>query len=243
MGDDKKTSTGSDKTFQELKRKNVTFSAFSKREPPRSQKELWNHAVEYYFDEKYTDSIHVFRINNIFSDIVSDLDRELNPSISGEKPYVLGDLNIFTHGRVVVQGKKIIGTEYNLKFTAQDKNNWVSAEDLEKYLDDWIKVSPSMRFNLQNIKNRIDSNSTIWFRGCNIGKYKKLLQLVHEMFWEKPKVCGYDLRAWLSFNYNPPVQNKDFTSVTVRLIDPTKKKGKFLQEGTSEFNKHVVCYP
>ena len=243
MGDDKKTSTGGDKKFQELPRKNITFSAFPLKDPPKTKPELWNHAVEYYFNEKYSDSIHVFRISNIFSEIISYLDGELNPTISGEKPYVLGDLNIFTHGRQVKKAGKFASTEFNLKFTAHDKDNWVSAEALEGYLDDWLKISPSIRWNLQSIKDRIDSKSTIWFRGCNIGKYKKILKLVHEMFLEKPKVCGYDLRVWLSYEYNPPIAVKDFKSVSVALLDPTKKKGKILKEGTPEFNKHVVCYP
>ena len=201
MGDDKKTATGNNKKFQELPRKNITFSAFPLKEPPKTKKQLWNHAVKYYFEEKYSDSTHVFNIGNVFSDVLSNLERELITTISGEKQYALGDLNIYTHGRQVKQAGKFVGTEFNMKFTAGDKNDWVSAEDLEIYLRDWMKTSPGLRWTLQNIKNRIDSKSTIWFRGCNIGKYKKILELVHQMFWEKPKVCGYDLRAWLSFDY------------------------------------------
>jgi len=243
MGDDKKTATGKDLKYQELKRKNLTFSAFKQKEPPTTQKELWNHAVEYYFDEKYSDSIHVFQVNHVLSEIISMLDRELNPTISGESPYLLGDLNIFTHGRVVYQGKKLVGTEYNLKFNTRDKNNWVSSEDLEKYLDDWIETSPGIRFNLQSIKNRLDSNSTIWYRGCNIGKYKKILKLTRDMFWGIPKVCAYDLRARLSFEYDLPIRMKEITGASVHLILPRKKGRKMLKEGTPEFNNHVICVP
>jgi hypothetical protein len=243
MGDDKQIATGEDKKYQELLRKNVTFSAFPQRDPPKTLRELWSHAVEYYFNKKYSDSIHVFGISNTFSDIISSLDGELNPTISGKKPCVLGDLNIFTHGRQVEKAGKFAGTEFNLKFTAHDKDNWVSEEELEKYLGNWLKVSPSLKWNLVHIKDRLDSKSTIWFRGCNIGKSKKILKLVHEMFWGKPKVCGYDLRSWLSFDYNAPIKDKDFKSVSVSLIDPTKKKGNKLKEGTPEFQQHVVCYP
>jgi len=231
MGDEEKPKSGKELEYREFESKNFSFANVAKVAVPRKRGDLLGHATEYHYAEKYKNTEHVFELTNIFSEIISKLNAELNPSVSGKGPYVLGELNIDTHGR---------SGEYNLRFTPKDSDEWVSPEELEKYLKEWERTSPMMRHNLVQIRERLDSSSTIWLRGCNIGKYKRVLELLREMFWNKPKVCGYDLTAQLKYTYEPPMSNKKITSTQEVLLG---KGGREYPEGTPEFEKHVICVP
>jgi hypothetical protein len=207
------TNTGKTLQFKDLERVNIIFN--NPTTIIREKDKLDGYLLKFYYNRKYSNSIHFYQEDDTFSNIIQEVSNILAPSRIDKNPYALNEMAIHAHAFRPLNTPS--GDSGNirlvLKFTPQDQDGFLSNEEMQMCsptesiesirntnLAAYLAIS-NIKSNLEKIKSHIDEQSTIWVLGCNIGRNIAFLKTLYAIFWNKPKICGYNAYVAPYFEY------------------------------------------
>jgi hypothetical protein len=215
MGNTIISNTGKTLQCKELERTNLIFNNPTAIIHERDK--LDSYLLKFYYKRKYSSSSYIYREDDTFSDIIQEVSNVLAPSRIGKNPYALGEMAIHAHAfqPLNAPGGDSENVRLVLKFTPQDEDGYLSDEELQmcstsqsESLESIRNINPAayiaisnLKKNLEKIQCQIDEQSTIRILGCNIGRNISFLKTLYGIFWNKPKICGYNAYVSPYFEY------------------------------------------
>ena len=207
--------------------------------------------AEYYYKHIYKRSKKVITSVGAFQsfeDLLRGIFSEL--STSENKNRMIGDLIILTHGIEyfdkatgqtetvkikfpLLSTKDADGKSRSIPYWWKEVKDRFDAQEIikllkpdseyYKYVDGKEKKNGLISVVAAGISDHMDSETHIWFAGCNLGKNRDLMKALRKLFNDKPVIYAFNKRHFIYYYFRSLEEN--CTSCGETVIERGKKKG------------------